>query len=321
MMKWDDWFPDVDATEAKLRGVCFFGGSTGTTQSTTNSAPWSAEQPYLQNIYSQADNLSRTSTPQYYPNDTYAGLTPQQHGLMSNLINYTGNGGDAALQGANSTLSNTLSPGYTAATGNTFGGANNVLSNELSSSYLNPANSPAYSTAMSNALSTAIPAATAGFVNGNRSDSGLASAAAASGAANAAGGLAQQQYNTNQGIQNQAASQASNNLMTQTGQQNQAAFYAPMVDSQQLANYATGLNTAGMQQTNNQNELNANVAAYNYGQMAPWNQLGLYEGAITGTGNPGGTSTSTQPYFSNTGANVMSGVSSLAALGMMAAFM
>lgn len=301
----------------RLRGfgaAVRFGGSSpaGNTTTTTTNTPWSGEQQYLTDIYSQAQNLYQIAEPQYYPGDTYAPLTSQQQGLMGNLIDQTSGGGTTALQGANSTLTGILSPEYTTQTEGTFGNANNTINNELSSSYLNPANSPAYATAMSNALATAVPQATAAFTGGNRSDSGLASAAAASGAANAAGGLAQQQYDVNQGIQNQAAGLGSQNLLTQEQQQNQASFYAPMVDQQSLSNLTTGLNTAGMSQTDAQNQINANVAAYNYGQILPWNQLGLFEGAITGTGNPGGTSSTSQPYFQNTGANVEAGVSTAA---------
>ena len=303
----------------RLRGVgaaVRFGGSSpsGSTNTIQSTTPWSAEQPGLESIYSQAQALDTSAIPQYYPSDTYAPLTSQQQGLMSNLINTTSGGGDTALTNANSTLSNTLSPGYTAETGGTFGNVNSVLGNELSSSYLNPANSPAYATAMSNALATAIPAATAQFTSGNRSDSGLASAAAASGAANAAGGLAQQQYDVNQSIQNQAAGLGSQNLLTQESQQNQAGLIAPMIDQASIGNLTTGLNVAGMSQTDLQNQIAANVAQYNYGQMLPWNQLGLEEGAITGTGSPGGSSTTTEPYFTNPTANIASIVGTGAAL-------
>lgn len=307
------WTPVTDLERCRAR---HFGGSqpSGNTTTTTNTTPWSAEQGPLESIYSQAQNLDTSSVPQYYPGDTYAPLTGQQTGLMSNLIGQTSAGGDTAIQGANTTLAGTLSPGYTSSTGNTFGGANNVLGTELSSSYLNPNNSPSYQTAVSNAIASAVPQATASFVNGNRSDSGLGTAAGTAAAANAAGGLAQQQYDVNQGIQNNAASTASQNLLTQENQQNQASFYAPMVDQAQVNDLVTGLNTAGMGQTNAQNQINAQVAAYNYGQMLPWNQLGLEEGAITGTGEPGSSSAVIQPYFENQLANVTSGISGIAGL-------
>src|ERR1039458_3789750 len=225
-------------------GVCFLGGSApaGNTTTTTNTAPWSGEQPSLESIYGQANALDTSAVPQYYTGDTYAPLTSQQQGLMSGLIGQTSAGGTTALQNADTTLSNTLSPQYTGETSGTFGAANSVLGNELSSSYLNPENSPAYQTAISNALASAIPAASAPFVSGNRSDSGLATAAETSAAANAAGGLAQQQYDVNQGVQTQAAGTASTNLLTQESQQNQAGLIAPMIDQQSLDRKSTRLN-------------------------------------------------------------------------------
>jgi len=289
---------------------------SGNTTTTTSNTPWSAEQPALESIYSQAQNLDTSAVPQYYSGDTYAPMTSQQTGAANNLINYGSGEGDTGLNAANSYESSALSPGYTAQASNAFTGANNVLNNEMSSSYLNPANSPTYNTAISNALAQAMPGAQASFTNGNRSDSGLASAASASAATNAAAGLAQQQYQANQGIQNSAAGQASNNLINQQGNQTRTALAAPMVDQAQSQDLSTALNTAGMAQTNQQNQLNANVAGYNYGQMLPWNQLGLEENAVVGTPQYS-SSTTTQPYFSNTLSNVTSAATGLGSLGML----
>jgi hypothetical protein len=292
-----------------VRGLCSFGsspsGNTNTIQSTT---PWGGQVGYLTGndnatyaplgddtavmtqggpgIYGAAQALYTGYTPQYFPSDTYAPLTAQQNGLMSNLIADTGSGGDTGLTAANSNVASTLGSGYTAQTQGTFNQGTGVLSNELSSSYLNPANSPTYETAISNALASALPAATASFANGNRSDSGLETAAATSAAANAAGGLAQTQYDTNQGIQNLAAQQSATNLLTQQGNQAKDTLTAPGIDQANLTNLTTGLNTAGMSQTDAQNQINANVVAYNYGQMLPWNELSMYSGAINGTGMP-----------------------------------
>lgn len=302
-------------------------GNTNTIQSTT---PWAGQVGYLTGndntayaplgndtavstqggpgIYGAAQALYTGYTPEYYPSDTYAPLTAQQQGLMGNLINTVDAGGDTGLTAANQNITSTLDPGYTAQTQGTFNQGTGVLNNELSSSYLNPSNSPAYQTAISNALAAAVPSASASFANGNRSDSGLATAAETSAAANAAGGLAQQQYDTNQGIQNSAAQQSASNLLTQQGNQTKDTLTAPMVEQSQVGNLTTGLNTAGMSQTDAQNQINANVAAYNYGQMLPWNELSMYSSAINGTGMPTSTNTS-QPYFSNPTANILSGVS------------
>lgn len=264
--------------------------------------------------------------------------------------NFSSTPGFGAFNSGSNALGNIASGNYySGSTSPTFGQSQGVLSNELSSSYLNPQNSPAYEGAMSNALASALPAANASFVNGNRSDSGLAQAASTSAATNAALGLAQQQYNTNQGVQQNAANlssnnyftgenaattaangatsafgtagglqsgaaaQSSNNLLNQQATQSRDTLTAPSVDQGTMSNLATALNTSGMYQTDAQNQLNANVAAYNYGQMLPWNDLSMYESAVTGTGNQGGSTNTSQPYFSNPLANIMSGVSAVGA--------
>jgi hypothetical protein len=58
--------------------------------------------------------------------------------------------------------------------------------------------------------------------------------------------------------------------------------------------------------------LNANVAAYNYGQMLPWNDLSLLNSASTAGGVPASSTTST-PYFTNPMANLLSGASAVGA--------
>jgi hypothetical protein len=306
--------------------------------------------------YGAANALYTGYTPQYYPTSTYAPIGADQQTQMGNILSFTGAGGSSSLGAANSSLASMLSPNYTAQTQGTFNQGTNALGNELSSGYLNsstpsnsvfntetqssyldPANSPTYRTAISNALASALPSVTASFANGNRSNSGLETAAATSAAANAAGGLAQQQYQANQGIQNQAAGQeqqqyqanqtiqnsaaqqASNNLLTQQGNQVKGALVAPSIDTTQLGNLNAGLQTAGMEQQNSQNAINAEVARWNYGQMLPWNMLGMYQNAITGSGNPGAsTQSQTQtPYFSNPTANILGGTT--AALGLASA--
>lgn len=300
--------------------VCYFGGSTpsGNTNTVTNNSPWSGEQPYLSDIYNIASYNNANVQPQYFPADTYQGLTGTQNALMSNLINQTDTGGGAGLQAANQNIASTLSPNYTAQTQGTFNQGNDVLSNEMSSSYLDPANSPTYNQAIQNALAVAMPAATSSFIGGGRTDSGLASAAAGTAATNAAAGLAQQQYDVNQGIQNQAANTSSNNFLTQQANQSKDLIAAPMVDQAMTTNMNTALTTAGLSQQDQQNQINAAVQAWNYGQMQPWNQLAMYEGAVTGTGNPGGSSNTTQPYYTNPLANATSAATGIGSLGLMA---
>jgi hypothetical protein len=54
------------------------GSSTKQQTTTTNSAPWSAQQPYLQEQFSAAKNLYQTNTPHYYPTSTVQGFNTNQ---------------------------------------------------------------------------------------------------------------------------------------------------------------------------------------------------------------------------------------------------
>lgn len=105
-----------------------------------------------------------------------------------------------------------------------------------------------------------------------------------------------------------AGSLASNNLLTQQGNQIKGDTVAPLVDQGITSNMGTALTTSGMTQQDQQNQLNAAIAAYNYGQMMPYNNLGMYEQLIAGAGNPGSSTsaTTTQPYFTNPVANIAS---------------
>lgn len=51
------------------------GGSTTTT--VAQAQPWSAQIPYLQEIFGQAQSLYRSNTPQYYPGATVAPTAPE----------------------------------------------------------------------------------------------------------------------------------------------------------------------------------------------------------------------------------------------------
>lgn len=300
-----------------VRGLCSMGGG-GSTNTVQKSDPWAGQQPYLSDIYSQAGALFSNNEPQYYPGPTYAPLTGQQQGLVSDLINTGASGGTPTLQNAAQGVAGTLSPGYTSATSVPFNQGNSVLSNELSSSYLNPWNSPSFQTVVGNTLASAMPAATASFTNGNRGNSGLETRAATMAANDAVGGLAQNQYQANQAIQNSAQQSAANDYLAQQGNQIKAMSLAPLIDQTSMNDLTQALQASGLSQQDAQNIINAQMQQYNYGQMLPWNQLNLFENAVNGTGSPGGSTTTSQPYFSNTGANIMGGISSAAALASMA---
>ena len=86
------------------------GGGQSTTQ-TTNSEPWTAQQPYLKKGFSEASRIYNQGPAEYYPDQTYADISdPTQQGL------------DLAQQTANSS--------------SVPGDASNYLSSVLKGDYL-----------------------------------------------------------------------------------------------------------------------------------------------------------------------------------------
>ena len=300
----------------------FGGGGGGTTSTNTiqNSDPWVGQQGPLNRVYNTAETLQdQNNFPQYFPGNTYAPLTQQQQGLQNTLIGYTANGGTANDAALDSLKNGALGSNYTAASQPSYDASQGYLSNMIGGATLDPFKAPGFQNVVAGTLANVLPAVNSSFVGGNR-NGGLNTAAATSAATNAIGSLANQNYLQEQNLQAGAAQQAGTNFLTQQGNQLKGAALAPMVDQGITGNLGTSLSTAGMSQQDIQNQLNANVAAYNYGQMAPWNNLGLFENAIVGTGSPGSSSntTGTQPYFTNPTANAASAASAAAALGMLA---
>ena len=299
-----------------------FGGGGGTTSSsqTTNTTPWTAQQPYLLQGFDYANTLFNDRPwPGYYPGQTYVPYNSTQTNALGEIANIGAAGGTSALHNADSTAANILSPSYTATTQPAFNQTQGVLSNELSPSYLNPWSSPSFNTVVGNTIASVLPSITKSFIGGNRLDSGLASSAAAQGVTNAVGGLAQNQYNTNQQIQQNAANLASTNALQQTGQQINAMSMAPFIDQSVLGDINSAFQAGSNLQQNQQNLTNADIQKWNYNQSLPWNMLSQFQNATGGNYGGNTTGTQTQPYYSNTGATLMSG--GLAAAGIAAAFL
>lgn len=78
------------------------GGGSGSTTQTTKSEPWSAQQPYLRDIFSRAQNLPVQS---FYPDRTFA--QPDDLLLRAEQI------GEQQAMGGQTAIANALVPGFT----------------------------------------------------------------------------------------------------------------------------------------------------------------------------------------------------------------
>lgn len=328
----------------------FGGGSTpSTTSQTSTTQPWSGQMPYLTGMTAPGSTPgplgintpvgSTTATgitgvfpaaaqlynnqslwPQYYPNSTYAAMNPTQQQFIGGLQRYGANMGDSGINAANSTLANTLSPGYTSGSAPGMDATNKYLTSTINGANLNPFTAPGFQNVINGTLANVIPATSSSFINGGRADSGLAQAAQTAAATNAVGSLANQNYLAEQGLQQGAAGQAANNFLTQQGNQIKGAAVAPIIDQTQLGDINAGLGAAGQTQQDAQNQINDLMSRWNYNQALPYNMLGQYQNFVGGTGYGGSTAgQSTTPYYSNPMANVASGVGAAASMAALVA--
>ena len=123
-----------------------------------------------------------------------------------------------------------------------------------------------------------------------------------------------------QALQAQSAQQASQNYLQGQGQQLVGAQIAPSLNAATMGNLQSALGAAGMPQQLQQQQIDALMQQWNFNQMQPYNKLGLFQGEVGGTGY-GSSSTLQQPYFNNTGGQLLSGATGIGSmLGQTGAF-
>lgn len=276
-----DGLPDLDPGQAG----CFFtsGGSSqpaGNTTSTNTSAPWSGQTPYLTG---GGSTTVAPGTPGANANPN----SPSSSGVFNAAANLYQN--YTPQYYPNSTvapLNPTQQVGQSLETAQGLSGspgvnqANNFLGNEESGGFLSAGN-PYWSSMANNVLSQTMPSLESTFTQGNAVNEPGAAYAVSQGANDALGSVMGNQYTT---------------LLQQA---NQGAMLAPGIQSANLQNTAAIQDAGNQQQAQSQAQLNNQVNQFNYEQMLPYNQLTQY--ADTVSGNYGGTSTLTQPYY--TGSN------------------
>jgi hypothetical protein len=106
-------------------------GGGGKQSQTSTAEPWSAAQPYLKDVYSQAQGLYQGGGPQFWGGGANAALTPEMQQAMSGIWN-RGMAGDpylpAAQAGAGGVAGGAAvgaNPAYNFLMGNVYGGNQN----------------------------------------------------------------------------------------------------------------------------------------------------------------------------------------------------
>ncbi len=263
---------DCDLSELPCRG-CFFGGGgggstpqpTGTTTTVQKADPWSGQQPYLSDVFSQADWLDHNFTPQFYPGSTVAPLDPLQDQAI-NMEAARGLAGSPVASAAQQQIADTASGAFLPG-GSSF--------------------DPYFKNFQDNVLSTVVPGITATFNQGNSLNNPGIARATSLGATDALNNLAGQLFEA------------------ERDNQIKAAALAPQLSALDFQNIAAVSDAGATRQNAAQQQLNDQIARWNYQQQLPYQQLNNYANLVQG--GYGGTTTLTQPYFTNPLANGLSG--------------
>jgi hypothetical protein len=301
------------------------GGGSGGSSTTTQELPGWA-QPYAQELAQRGESLSNTSVPTY-GGQTVAGLSGTQQGGIANTQNATQQAQNIGNQAQN------WATGVTSASGPSISNpyTGNVSASTAANAFANPANNP-YLAASVNASNQQITDAynnstapttlaqfrNAGAFGGSAQDqyTGTQEKQLATSLANNTANMYNGAYNTAAGVASQnAAQQNAVGLANQAVGTNANNAYNQNVSSNYFqngylgnaaigtavnANNAYGTNAGaltqagGLQQQNNQDQLNAMYQQW-YNQVnQPYGQLSTLSSALSGSlGSGAGTSVST----------------------------
>lgn len=309
---------------------------SGTTTTVQNSEPWAPQQPYLTDIFSEAQALYQgggpqyfpgwaTAGPQYLPNSTYVQPSQGQWDALGAISALGANDPmwqpafdmNASLLRGDYLYSNPAMGLLTNFANTNFGtGApgDDALMAYASGEHLGEGN-PYIDALTSSIMSKVVPKLQSNFIMGGTLSSPEAARATAEGATSAISPFLFQQYQQDQQNQINAANALAQRYLQGAGLQQQAAgglsaayqsAFGDVLKGLALAPQTQQIPYTGLQnwftaesanQNLHQQALNDAIQRWNYEQTLPWNMLNQYIGQATG--NYGGTTTLTQPYFSN----------------------
>lgn len=262
------------------------GGSqpSGNTTTTQNSAPWAAQQPYLQDLFKNAQNLYNSGGAQYYQGSTVAPYSATTNQGI-NMTAQRGLDGSASDAGASRLATDTMNGSYL-----------------NSNPYLDKMYDSAASAVTRNYQNAVQPGISSAFEASGRYGSGAQ-----------ANAQSQAQLDLGQSLGNMASNIYGQNYASERNNQMQAMGFAPTLQSMDYNNLNHVLQAGGMQDQMNQAQLSDQVNRWNYNQNLPYQNLQRYQG-LTG-GNYGGTATTSQPYFQNKTAGALGGAMMGAQIG------
>ncbi|WP_333985486.1 hypothetical protein [Burkholderia orbicola] len=291
------------------------GGGGGNTTTVQKSDPWAGQQPYLSDVFNSAQN----AYDQYRNNPaaSVAGFTPMQNqamGLTQNVANGTNFGFSPVVNNAaGSYTTNLLNGQYLNANPGNAAFERFANGDMLSNPYMTGMANAAADAITRNYQNAVAPQITSQMEGAGRYGSGAmmnaqgqAQQDLATQLGNSMNNLYGGMYQQNLSGMLQGAQGLSNNYSTAAQQQLAGASMSPNVVNSINSAISNLYNMGGNQQALQQAQISA-----------PWQQLGNYSNLIQG--QYGGTSSTSQPYYSNPLTGALGGAMGGAALGGMVA--
>lgn len=259
-----------DATKFGARWDGGGGGGSSSTNTVQKADPWAGQQPYLQG------------------GNGIPGLFPEANRLYQNNPLQFYQGQTFAGLSPETEMSLQMQTDRALSGSPLNNAAQQNLTDTLNGKYLDINTNPYLMPAADQIMAKVLPQVNAQFAGSGRGNSGLAARAASQGATDALGGLAFQNYNAER-----------------TNQQ-RSALLAPQLAQQDYADAARLGEVGSVREDFAQQGINEAMQRQQFENMAPWNQLGLYNSLIQGS--YGGTTNQTQTLpRRSVGAGVLGG--------------
>ena len=264
------------------------GGSSNPTinTTTTSSAPWDAQQPHLQNIFSGAEDAYNSASPSYYPESTVVGFSPQTEGALAGIEGRALAGSDLQNAGQQQALS-TVQGDY-------------LNANPFLTGAYNAASAPV----MEQWQNQIAPGIDASFSGAGRMGSGLYAQA-----------RNQSENTLGRSLTDMSSKMAYANYAAERQNQLNMAGQSGAMAQQDYGDLNKLMAVGGAREGLEQAQLGDRISRYNFEQNLPWDQLARYSGLVSG-GYGSEQSTGT-PMYSNPGANFLGGALGGAQLGTM----
>lgn len=206
-------------------------------------------------------------------------------GLYNNSADYPQYYGSSTVVPFNQQETSGLGQLYNTASNPTLSNESNQNLEQLMNGTFMNAGNPYFQSMANQVEGQMTPQLMKGFTQGNTDNPNIAFAAS-QGLGNALGSLAYQNYS--QGLDNMVKANA----------------VAPSAQQTNLSNAQAAYGAGQTTQSQDQAQLQDQINRFNYQQTLPYNMLDQYMGTIQG--NYGGSSTLTQPYYSNPSSNILS---------------